>query len=139
MNYRLFGEVMELVHLDPYWGDVKTRAHTNSLYYAVKHGKCLEHRVEGRLVGFCTYGFFTPEELDTEIWDGNVVYSREAGEVLYFPKFQCRAGRKEVLRFVRKINQRLSQLYPDLVLVGHADRGYGERRKGAATFIGRHL
>lgn len=139
MNHRLFGEVMELVHLDPYWGGVKTSSHTNSIYYAVKHGKCFGHHDGHKLLGFCTYGFFTRDEIEKDLWDGDEVYSRQSGEVLYFPKFQCRAGRKEVLRFVRKINQRLSQLYPDLVLVGHADRGYGERRKGAATFIGRHL
>ena len=112
MNHRLFGEVMELVHLDPFWGNTKTRAHTNSLYYAVKHGKCLEHRVDGVLVGFCTYGFFTPEELETEIWDGNVVYSRESGEVLHFPKFQCRAGRREVFNFIRGIQDFMFENYP---------------------------
>jgi hemolysin-activating ACP:hemolysin acyltransferase len=102
VNHRLFGEVMELVHLDPYWGGVKTSSHTNSIYYAVKHGKCFVHHNGHKLLGFCTYGFFTRDEIEQDLWDGDEVYSRQSGEVLYFPKFQCRAGRKEVLRFVGK-------------------------------------
>lgn len=139
VDHKLFGEVMELVHLDPYWGHVKTSSHTNSIYYSVKHGKCLVHRDGEKLIGFCTYGFFTKEELDKDLWDGNEVYSRKSGEVLYFPKFQCQGGRRQVLKFARSINAHLSETYPDLVIVGHAERGYGERRKDAATFIGRHL
>ena len=94
MNHRLFGEVMELVHLDPYYAKVTTELHTNSIYHAVKHGKCIVHHDGHKLLGFCTYGFFTQEELDSRTWGGNEVYSRDKGEVLYFPKFQCRAGRK---------------------------------------------
>jgi hemolysin-activating ACP:hemolysin acyltransferase len=112
VNHRLFGEVMELVHLDPYYADVTTGFHTNSIYYAVKHDKCLVHHDGHRLLGFCTYGFFAQEELDSRTWCGNEVYSRESGEVLYFPKFQCRAGRREVARFIRRIQGTLSNKYP---------------------------
>jgi hemolysin-activating ACP:hemolysin acyltransferase len=139
VNHRLFGEVMELVHLDPYWGHIKTSLHTNSIYYAVKHNKCLLHYDGYKLLGFCTYGFFTRSEVKQDLWDGDEVYSRQSGEVLYFPKFQCRAGPRQVLRFVRRINAHLSKTYPGISPVGYAERGYGERRKGAATFIGRHL
>ncbi len=114
MNYRLFGEVMELVHLDPYYSDIKTGLHTNSIYYAVKHGKCLVHRDGPQLLGFCTYGFFTQDELEKDLWDGDEVYSRDSGEVLYFPKFQCRAGRRDVARFIRRIQDTMFDLYPEV-------------------------
>ena len=127
MNHRLFGEVMELVHLDPYYAKVATGLHTNSLYYAVKHEKCLQHRIDGGLVGFCTYGFFTPEELETDTWDGDVVYSREAGEVLHFPKFQCRLGRREVFEFVRGIQDFMFENHPG-VAIGNGLRRYADGR-----------
>lgn len=114
MNHRLFGEVMELVHLDPYYAKVTTGFHTNSIYYAVKHEKCLVHHDGHRLLGFCTYGFFTQEELAQDFWDGDEVYSRESGEVLYFPKFQCRAGRREVARFIRRIQDLMFKRYPEV-------------------------
>lgn len=105
---------MELIHLDPYYNRVTTGSHTNSLYYAVKHNKCIPHYRENNLLGFCTYGFFTKRELDQDLWNGDEVYSRSEGEVLYFPKFQCRAGRKEVISFVRDIQLYLSQHYPQV-------------------------
>lgn len=113
-NHLLFGQVMELVHLDPYYKKVPTGSHTNSLYYAVKYNKCIPHYKENTLLGFCTYGFFNQEELDRGVWSGEEVYSRDSGGVLHFPKFQCRAGRKEVVRFIRDIQAFLSLTYPNL-------------------------
>jgi hemolysin-activating ACP:hemolysin acyltransferase len=113
MDYTIFGKVMELVHLDPYYNKTTTSNHTNSIYYAVKHNKLLTHWNEDTLLGFCTYGFFTQDELDSDIWDGDEAYARSTGDVLFFPKFQCRAGRREVVRFIRQIQTHLSDNYPD--------------------------
>ena len=114
MDYYVFGRVMELVYLDPYYSDKTTGSHRNSIYSAVKHGKLLCHWRDEELLGFCTYGFFTQEELDLDYWSGDEVYSRERGDVLYFPKFQCRAGRREVIKFIREIQRTLSELYPGI-------------------------
>lgn len=117
-NHLLFGQVMELVHLDPFYSTVSTGLHTNSLYYAVKHNKCIPHYKDGELLGFCTYGFFTQEELDKDLWNGDEVYSRDKGEVLYFPKFQCRAGRREVVRFIRDIQLYMLHHHPEVENAG---------------------
>ena len=114
MDYNLFGRIMELVHLDPFWGSTRTSSHTNSIYYAVKHGKVLVHFAGDRLVGFCTYGFFTEKELEGDNWFGEEVYSRKTGDVLFFPKFQCRAGRREVIRFIRDIQQFMWDNHPEI-------------------------
>lgn len=114
MNYDLLGRVMELVLTDPYYEEAKMFGSRHAVYYAIKHGKCLEYKVGGELVGYCTYGFFTEEELASGFWDGDEVYSRMNGEVLYFPKFCCRAGRRDVIRFIREIQSFLSGVYPDL-------------------------
>ena len=113
MDYSLFGRVMELVHLDKYYSEKKTSSHANSIYYAAKYGKLVGHWRDEELLGFYTYGFFTHKELDENRWSGEEVYSRESGDVLYIPKFLCRAGRREVFRFVRDIQRDLSSMYPD--------------------------
>ena len=128
MNYELFGRMMELVHLDPFFANTKTSAHTNSLYYAVKHGKVLTHCSGSELLGFCTYGFFSEKEIEEDNWFGKEVYSREFGDVLYFPKFQCRAGRREVIRFIRDIQSYMFDHYPDVETAGGL-RVYPEGRK----------
>lgn len=117
-KYELFGRVMELIHLDPYYAKTTTADHTNSIYFAIKHDKLLGQISDGRLVGFCTYGFFTQKEIETDKWNGDDVYSRNEGEVLYFPKFQCRAGRKEVIRFIRNIQKMFAERYPEIEIAG---------------------
>ena len=128
MDYNLFGRIMELVHLDPFWGSTRTSSHTNSIYYAVKHGKVLVHFAGDRLVGFCTYGFFTEKELEGDNWFGEEVYSRKTGDVLFFPKFQCRAGRREVIRFIRDIQGYMYESYPGVETAGGL-RVYPEGRR----------
>jgi hypothetical protein len=121
MDYCVFGRVMELVHTDSYYGSKTVSSHTNSIYYAFVHGKYLCHRVDGEIVGFATYGFFTDKELLLDRWDGREVYSRGSdGGTLYVPKFLCRAGRREVHRFVRDIQDYMFTFYPDC-------DGYGKR------------
>ena len=34
--------------------------------------------------------------------------------ILFFPKFQCRAGRKQVIRFIRDIQTFLCDNYPEI-------------------------
>jgi hypothetical protein len=113
MDYSLFGRMMEMVHLDPYYRGVVTGDHTNSLYYAAANGKVLSHWSGDEMIGFCTYGWFTCEELAEDRWSGAEVYSRGSGDVLYIPKFLCRAGRREVFRFVREIQRELSRRCPE--------------------------
>jgi len=131
MDYYVYGRVMELVHLDPYYSSKRIRSHTNSIYYAAKHNKLVGHWRDEELLGFYTYGFFTQEEIDKDLWNGDEVYSRESGDVLYIPKFLCRAGRREVFKFVRDIQQQMYDMYPD-VATADCLRVYeqGKSRKG---------
>lgn len=118
MDYKLLGQVMGLILTDEFYSGSLVHGTRNSVYYAIKHGKCLVHRVDGNVVGYCTWGFFTEEELSLDCWDGDEVYSRDVGGVLFFPKFQCRQGRREVIRFIREIQRVLSGRYPDVETAG---------------------
>lgn len=114
MDYDLLGKVMGLVLTDPYYEDQKIWGSRNAIYYAVKHGKCLGYEVGGEFVGYCTYGFFTEEEIEKDLWDGDEVYSRAEGDVLFFPKFCCRAGRRDVIKFIRGIQDFCWDRYPQV-------------------------
>ena len=114
LDYDLLGRVMELVLTDPYYEDNRMFGSRHAVYYAVKHGKCLLYEVDGEVLGYCTYGFFTNDELISGDWHGDEVYARMDGEVLYFPKFCCRSGRRGVIQFIRQIQSFLSGVYPDL-------------------------
>jgi hypothetical protein len=74
------------------------------------------HRVDGEIVGYCTWGFFTRGEIDSDSWNGGEVFARSESEdlILFFPKFQCRAGRREVIRFIRDIQQFMWDNYPNV-------------------------
>ena len=133
MDYSLFGRMMEMVHLDPYYSGVATGDHTNSLYYAAANGKVLTHWSGDELVGFCTYGWFTGEELAEDRWSGSEVYSRGSGDVLYIPKFLCRAGRREVFRFVREIQRELSHRYPKAA-IANCQRVYDQGSSRTGTW-----
>jgi hemolysin-activating ACP:hemolysin acyltransferase len=125
MDYDLLGRVMSLVLNDNYYKNHSVLNVKNSVYRAIEHDKCFVHRVDGEVVGYCTWGFFTRVEIDNDLWDGDEVFARSSGEVLFFPKFQCRAGRREVTSFIRSIQKHLSdnhqniataeglRLYPD--------------------------
>jgi hemolysin-activating ACP:hemolysin acyltransferase len=114
MNHTLLGEVMGLILNDAYYAGSLVHGTRNSVYFAVKHDKCFVHRVAGEAVGYCTWGFFTEEELESDVWDGDEVYGREGGGVLFFPKFQCRQGRREVVRFARAIQRSVFERHPDV-------------------------
>ena len=114
MDYSLLGRVMELVHLDRFYAKKLTWENRNAVYYAVKHGKVLTHWDGDNLVGYCSYGFFTRDELDKDLWNGDEVYARDTGDILYFPKFQCRHGKREVIKFIRNIQQHMFNNYPDV-------------------------
>ena len=112
MDHELLGKVMGLVLTDPYYENQKIWGSRNAIYYAVKHGKCLGYEVGGEFVGYCTYGFLTEGEFESGAWNGAEVYRRDQGGVLFFPKFCCRAGRRDVIRFIREIQGYLSERYP---------------------------
>jgi len=114
VNYDLLGKVMELVLTDPYYEEESVWIQRNAVYYAVKHGKCLGYEVDGEFVGYCTYAFLTEEEIALDLWNGAEVYRRDKGEVLFFPKFCCRAGRRDVIRFIREIQNFFWDRYPDV-------------------------
>ena len=122
MDHRVLGQVMELVLRDRFYDKTTLWQNRNSIYYAVKHGKILLHKRGEDLIGFATYGFFTEKELELDSWNGDEVYSREEG-VLFFPKFQCRAGRREVIKFIRGIQKFMFKHYPD-VEIGKGLRVY---------------
>jgi len=122
MDYDLLGRVMSLVLTDDFYEKRTIGGARNSIYKAVEHNKCFVHRVDGEVVGYCTWGFFTREEIDCDLWDGSEVFARSESEdlILFFPKFQCRAGRREVMRFVKDIQDFMFKNYPDC-------DGYGDR------------
>ena len=122
MDHRVLGQVMELVLRDRFYDKTTLWQNRNSIYYAVKHGKILLHKCGEDLIGFATYGFFTEKELELDSWNGDDVYSREEG-ILFFPKFQCRAGRREVIKFIRGIQKFMFKHYPD-VEIGKGLRVY---------------
>lgn len=122
MDHRVLGQVMELVLRDRFYDKTTLWQNRNSIYYAVKHGKILLHKRGEDLIGFATYGFFTEKELELDSWNGDEVYSREEG-ILFFPKFQCRAGRREVIKFIRGIQKFMFKHYPD-VEIGKGLRVY---------------
>ena len=133
IDYELYGRIMELVQLDPYFDRRTSRSYRNSMYYAVKHGKCLTHYVNGELVGFCLWGFFTEQEIKTNTWDGDEAFARERGEALYVSQFQCRAGAREVVKFVRKIQEELTARCPG-VETAAAHRLYSSGNKRNARW-----
>ena len=122
MDHRVLGQVMELVLRDRFYDKTTLWQNRNSIYYAVKHGKILLHKRGEDLIGFATYGFFTEKELELDSWNGDEVYSREEG-ILFFPKFECRAGRREVIKFIRGIQKFMFKHYPD-VEIGKGLRVY---------------
>lgn len=122
MDHRVLGQVMELVLRDRFYDKTTIWQNRNSIYYAVKHDKILLHKRGEDLIGFATYGFFTEKELELDSWNGDEVYSREEG-ILFFPKFQCRAGRREVIKFIRDIQKFMFKHYPD-VEIGKGLRVY---------------
>ena len=113
MSYDLIGRVMTLVLEDTYYADRTIEGARNSILTALDHDRCFVHWVNGEVVGYCTWGFFTREEIDTDTWDGDEVFTRKDG-ILFFPKFQCRAGRKQVIRFIRDIQTFLCDNYPEI-------------------------
>jgi hypothetical protein len=113
MNYDLVGRVLTLVLEDTYYADRTIGGARNSILSAIDHDRCLVHWLNGEVVGYCTWGFFTREEIDTDFWDGEEVFTREEG-ILYFPKFQCRAGTRQVIRFIRDIQSYLCDKHPEI-------------------------
>ena len=115
-NHELLGQVMGLILNDEFYAKSLVHLTRNSVYYAVKHGKCFAHRVDGEVVGYGTWGFFTRKELDEDLWNGDEVYARAWSPelILFFPKFQCRAGRREVIRFIRDIQQYMWDNHPEI-------------------------
>jgi len=122
-NDELLGQVMDLILLDEFYANTTLGDTRNSVYYAVKHGKCMVHKIDKDVVGYCTYGFFTEKELQEDIWNGDEAYARNGDGILFFPKFQCRAGRREVIRFIRDIQSFMFKNHPD-VEIGKGLRVY---------------
>jgi hemolysin-activating ACP:hemolysin acyltransferase len=130
MDYSLLGSVMSLVFNDNFYEKHRMTNIRNSVYRAIEHDKCFVHRVDGEIVGYCTWGFFRREEIDRDYWDGGEVFSRDFsdGLILFFPKFQCRAGRREVIRFIRDIQRFMWDNYPN-VEIGEGLRLYPDGSK----------
>jgi hemolysin-activating ACP:hemolysin acyltransferase len=130
MDYECYGRIMELIQTDPHFDSRTSKSLRNAIYPAVKHGRVLTHFVDGRMVGFCTWGLFTAQEVETDIWDGDEVYARDAGEVLYLSQFQCRAGPREVIKFCKRIREELSELCPGVEpAAAHRLYSSGNRRE----------
>ena len=115
-NHAILGSIMSLVFNDDFYNNHHISNIRNSIYRAVEHDKCFVHRVNGEILGYCTWGFFTRDEIERDLWDGDDVFSRDWSEdlILFFPKFQCRAGRREVIRFIRDIQQFMWDNYPNV-------------------------
>ena len=129
MNYELLGKVMTLVLNDDYYEKSTVWGTKNSILNAVKHNKCLIwENSKKEVTGYVTYGFLTQKEIDTDLWNGDEMYARNEGEVLYFPKFQCRAGRRELIKFIRYIQKYIFKHYPHIATAGGL-RVYPDGRK----------
>ena len=61
MNYDLVGRVMTLVLEDTYYADRTIEGARNAILTALDHDRCLVHWLNGEVVGYCTWGFFTRE------------------------------------------------------------------------------
>ena len=114
-NHAILGSIMSLVFNDDFYNNHHISNIRNSIYRAVEHDKCFVHRVNDEILGYCTWGFFTRDEIERDLWDGDDVFSRDWSEdlILFFPKFQCRAGRREVMRFVKDIQDFMFKNYPN--------------------------
>ena len=115
-NHAILGSIMSLVFNDDFYNNHHISNIRNSIYRAVEHDKCFVHRVNGEILGYCTWGFFTRDEIERDLWNGDDVFARNWSEdlILFFPKFQCRAGRREVIRFIRDIQQFMWDNYPNV-------------------------
>ena len=93
-NHELLGQVMGLILNDEFYAESLVHLTRNSVYYAVKHGKCFAHRVDGEVVGYGTWGFFTRKELDEDLWNGDEVYARAWSPelILFFPEVSVSCG-----------------------------------------------
>ena len=137
------GKCMEFVLQCDKFQHWKTWELQNAIGYAAKYGKILTHfrtaNKQLECIGFCTWGFFRREEIDTRHWHGDNVYSRMAdlpGEVLYFPMFYCDGGAKEVLKFIRNIQKFIYIHYPDIAKAeGWRDYGNGQKRKSIMHIV----
>ena len=75
MDHALLGSVMSLVLNDNFYEKHRITNVRNSIYCAIEHDRCFVHRVDGEIVGYCTWGFFRREEIDRDCWDGGEVFS----------------------------------------------------------------
>ena len=138
-KYQDLGRIMEFIYNSEKFTDWKTWEIRNAVGYAVEHQKYFLHwrQLPGhykQCLGFCTWGFFKRDEIDNQFWHGNEAYSRcdnDEGEVLYFPMFLCLGGAKEVLKFVRSIQQFVYKHYPDIA-VAEGWRDYSKQAKRKA-------
>ena len=133
MDYDLLGRVMSLVLNDEFYKKLNIGSARNSIYSAVEHDKCFVHRIDGEVVGYCTWGFFTREEIDSDLWSGDEVFARSESEdlILFFPEFQCRASRRELIRFTRDVQLFMWKNYPEVAFAeGLRSYSNGTRRSG---------
>jgi len=130
MDYSLLGEVCELVADRGYYHRRKIFLFHNTIVPSIREKKFFVLRRDGKLIGFCNYGFMTREEIDEDFYKGDEVFSRNSGKILHFCTLVCESGPKDVLKFTRYIQDQISKLYRDEDLEISATRFYarGSRR-----------
>ena len=114
----LYAEIVaQVTHLfcaDEYYRRRPLFTFANSVLPAIRHGKYIADLEEGRVIGFMSYCFLTDEEYRTGAWDGEEVFAREDGDVLYFSQFCFVGPRPKMIEFVRNIQREMSRMFPKL-------------------------
>ena len=130
MDYSLLGEVCELVADRGYYHNRGIFLFHNSIVPSIREKKFFVLRRDGKLIGFCNYGFMTREEIDEDFYKGDEVFCRDDGKILHFCTLVCDSGPKDVLKFTLYIQDQISKLYRDEDLEISATRFYarGSRR-----------
>ena len=60
MDHALLGSVMSLVFNDNFYEKHRMTNVCETLFTVlIEHDRCFVHRVDGEIVGYCTWGFFT--------------------------------------------------------------------------------
>lgn len=114
----LYAEIVaQVTHLfcsDAYYRRRPLFVFANSVLPAIRHGKYIADLEDGRIIGFMSYCFLTNEEYEANKWDGEEVFARDSGDILYFSQFCFVGPKRKMVEFVRNIRKEMSRMFPEL-------------------------
>ena len=106
-------DITMLFAKDEYYGKRSAKIMINSVYPSIANRKYLTWEKDEKVIGFASYGFLKEKEISENKYNGTEVFCRDDGEVLHVCQFVCAGDRKDVFRFARQIQKKLSKKYPD--------------------------